>query len=127
MNTWRSRPHDGRVEVRVPSAGRVLYYVRRERNPERPGHLLVEHQLLDGDFLERDIARLLAAQDAGEHLRRRFPGLVPTDADRDQRSSMNELGIVDDEGKLRVARRFDDRIEALKRSDVPPKNKWANR
>jgi hypothetical protein len=45
-----------------------LHDVWRERNPERLGDLLVEHQLLDRDFLERDVARLLTAQYAREDL-----------------------------------------------------------
>jgi hypothetical protein len=41
-----------------------LHDVRRELNPECFGDRLVENQFLDGDFLERDVAGLFAAQDA---------------------------------------------------------------
>jgi hypothetical protein len=44
--------------------GGGLHDVARERNPERFGDLLIEHHLLDRNFLERDIARVLAAKDA---------------------------------------------------------------
>ena len=58
--------------------GSGLDDVGRERNSERFGDVLIEHQLLDRDFLERDVARLLAAQDAREDLRRGFAGRVPS-------------------------------------------------
>ena len=42
-----------------------LHDVRRELNPECFGDRLVENQFLDGDFLERDVAGLFAAQGLG--------------------------------------------------------------
>ena len=48
--------------------GRGLHDVGRERDPEHLGDLLVEHQLLDRDFRERDVARFLPAQDARKNL-----------------------------------------------------------
>jgi hypothetical protein len=73
---------------------RGLDHLRRESDAKRLGNLLVEHQLLHSDVLERDVARRLAAQDSRENFRRGFPGLVPPDADGDQRHALHELRIV---------------------------------
>lgn len=43
--------------------GRSLRDLGREGNPECLGDLLIEHQLLNGYFLEWNIARLFAPQD----------------------------------------------------------------
>ena len=71
-----------------------LHDVGRERNPERFGDLLVEDQLLDRNFLERDVARLLAAQDTREDFRRRSAAFIPADADRDQRARGTNSGSL---------------------------------
>ena len=52
------------LDVPYELLGSCLHDVRRKRNPERFGDLLIEHQLLYGNFLERNIARLLTAQNA---------------------------------------------------------------
>ena len=49
------------LDVPYELLGSGLHDVRRERNPERFGDLLIEHQFLYGNFLEGNIARLCAA------------------------------------------------------------------
>jgi hypothetical protein len=76
------------LPVLIPSGHSRLLWGKR--NPERLGRLLGEHHLLYRDFIERDVSRPLAAEYASEDLRCGLTGLIPADADGEERAPLYE-------------------------------------
>jgi hypothetical protein len=83
-----NRPGALTLPVLIPSGHSRLLWGKR--NPERLGRLLGEHHLLYRGFLERDVSRPLAAEYASEDLRCGLTGLIPADADGEERAPLYE-------------------------------------
>src|SRR5262249_26953479 len=74
---------------------------------------LVQHNLFDSDFFERDLLRLFALQDPGGDLPTCLSSFVPAKADARNGPAIGEFRVVDDERELRRSRSLYNSVKAL--------------